>query len=129
MNITLMHLLVAALATWEIVEIWNHGSIFATQRAILQTKDGFFARLMGCGFCLSPWVAAVVLTLLLVTEPPKAFGSLLQALWGTVLLTVRLFVYAFAVARLANLGNDLTHKHSRTPREKFDAPADQSDAA
>jgi hypothetical protein len=101
--LSLLALLVAALAVWEAVEIWHHGEIFAGWRAWLECGSGFFARLLLCPFCLAVWVALPVTILLLLAE-------LLSPWWG-------LPAYLLAAARLSNLGNDITHdRWCRTPR-------------
>jgi len=118
---TITELVIAALATWEIIEIWRHGSIFADRRAYAQAEGygHFLRRLLDCGFCLSPWVAFLLvlcpLTLSLAVDPPRHW--LAGSVWAFFLLW-RYAVYAFAVARLANLGNDLTHSWCRTPDTK-----------
>ena len=99
MNIEPFHLLIWCLATWEIIEIWRHGSIFAGLRARVELYDSMLATLLLCGFCLSPWVAAAVI-----------------ASWATDWWIPRFVITAFAVARLANIGNDLAHDWCRTPR-------------
>jgi len=59
---------------------------------------------MVCPFCLSPWVAILCIVCLRVPEAWLA---------GWVL-------YAFAAARLANLGNDFFKQYTLTPRVTFD---------
>lgn len=113
-----LDLFAAALATWQAVEIWHHGEIFATWRArfdaILDAGDsGFFnyvVAMLRCPFCMSVWVGLVCLMAAYI-------GS-----W------VEYPVYALAVSRLANLGNDLTHKWCRTPRWADEMPMEPSSA-
>lgn len=108
-DMTMITLVIAALAVWQAVEVWHHGAIFASVRARLEVWDTFFSRLLHCPFCLSLWVAwAAVLPPLLV---PSGSGP-----WWAW----RLFVYGLAVSRLANLANDLMHTWCRTPRYVFD---------
>lgn len=128
-------LVLVALAVWEIVEIWRHGSLFARWRAQLEDRrDGWLGRrwlilrqlrggkhallratlaryqanvwawlaeLLLCGFCLTPWIALSVVCLLPYAPVP---------------------FYALAAARLANLGNDLSHAVCRTPRDSAYVP-------
>lgn len=102
---TIDELVIAALAVWEVIEIWRHGSIFASWRAHVELWEGWLGQLLRCGFCLAPWVSwLLVLWLLLLARIHVAFG---------------LIPYGFAVARLANLGNDLAHAWCRTPKDIF----------
>lgn len=121
---TWLDLAVAALATWQAVEVWHHGSLFAGPRAALEVKSGFWARLLLCPFCLSVWVAVVAAVALDRGDrsPPWVdLGWVSRALtWALdqVLLALRAACYALAVARLANLGNDLTRGWCRTPNPR-----------
>ena len=104
-------LVVAALAVWEIIEIWHHSALFAPMRAIVETWDCKIGDLLRCPFCLAPWVSlAVVLLLLGLSEYLDAHGP------RPLAFLVKAPFYAFAVARLANLGNDLSSAYCRTPR-------------
>ena len=49
----------AALAVERITEIIHNGSIFESPRDWASRRSNFFASLLGCGFCLSVWVAAI----------------------------------------------------------------------
>ncbi len=113
---TFMEFLVATLATWQAVEIWHHGSNFAGLRARAELMDNRLGYLLLCMFCLSNWVAYVVALLVLSARLDPAFGWL-----------VALPVYALAVARAANLGNDLTARWCRTPKpDKMFGPDDSN---
>jgi hypothetical protein len=93
---------VLILATTQAIEIFHHGSIMADLRAILQSDgDDFIHSLATCMFCLSFWVAIIVV------------------LWWCLLpwTFFRIPIYALAVSRGANLLNDLTHGFSRTPKD------------
>ena len=50
----------ATLAVERMTEIIHSGEIFETPRHWILQKDNFFSALLGCGFCLSFWVAATV---------------------------------------------------------------------
>jgi hypothetical protein len=102
-------LIVAALATWEILEIWRHSSLLASWRSITENWEGFWGDLTSCPFCMAPWTALVCLVLL-------APYRLLPGEWSLLGLMPTLVIYAFAVARLANLGNDLGYPFCRTVR-------------
>ena len=95
-------LILFSLSTWEIVEIWHHSALLAGWRERANLWNSFWGDLLRCPFCLAPWVAGI--SILLVQLPG----------WiGYIALTV---IAAFAVARLSNLGSDLTHAWCRTPR-------------
>ena len=104
----LLDMFVAVLPTWQIIEIWHHSLLFAGIRAHVELWENKLGELVGCPFCLSPWVALLSVVVLLL---PLWLG--LEA-WYVV--TGRVIWYAFAVSRLANLGNDLFHGKSRTPK-------------
>lgn len=119
-------IVIAGLAVWQIIEIWRHGSLFAEPRARIELWDGVLGTLLRCGFCLAPWVAWLIVT------PPLFLEPFLQSLddpWrrpGLVAINIwRWIVYGFAVSRLANLGNDLTHAWCRTPDRHHDVPFDE----
>lgn len=100
------NLIVAALAAWQAVEIWHHGKIFAEARAIVELWDdtgfrGFVGAVLSCPLCLSVWVGLV---------------TALIMFWAVPMLDI--IVCGLAVARLANLGNDLVHRWCRTPRSE-----------
>lgn len=130
-------LLVAALATWQAVEIWRHSDLFATRRALAEESPGFKAAILRCPWCLSVWVGslamlltvATTLTWKIVNKPTAALD------FGDWLVTIFIapwvwLMYALAISRLANLGNDLTHAFCRTPRQKAQLAAEPSgDAA
>jgi hypothetical protein len=99
-------LIICALATWQAVEIYHHGSIFDSTRARIETYAAkgvygfdFIESLTTCPFCLSVWVAGA--TILLQHTP----------LWPINAILV--------VSRLANLANDATCRFTRTPN-RFD---------
>ena len=102
----LTDLAIAIFATWQIIEIWRHGSLFLSVRACLEECHSSFADFLLCPFCLSPWVACGVLLLL-------SIAHLLQSdiLW--------LCVCSFAVSRVANLLNDVFYSLTRTPKNKL----------
>lgn len=106
-----MELLLVTLATWSIVEIWHHGSIFESPRSMLFrwslkkiTKLSVVPRWIGalfsCPFCLSVWVALILSLTYRFTYP---------------------IIIAFAACRLANLANDLTQRFnvSRSPAPDY----------
>lgn len=99
-----MILAVAALATWQIIEIWHHSSLLAPLRARVEMWTNKLGELLVCPFCLSPWVAMLCVVCLCVP-------SMWLASW---------VVYAFAAARLANLGNDFFKQYTLTPKVNFD---------
>lgn len=107
-------LIIVALATWQAVEIWHHSGLFASQRARVEESDSFGARLLSCPFCLSVWVAAI--TYLWFIIPLPEIAGVFNFLCFLIIGACRVLVYALAISRLANLGNDLTYNWCRTPR-------------
>lgn len=103
-----MDIIIAALATWQIIEIWHHSLLMAPLRSIAEMWDNKIGDLLSCPFCLSPWVGLVCITVLSVAEV------------GWFFLALSAIVKAFAVARLANLGSDFFKRYDRTPKIKFD---------
>ena len=114
----LFDVFIAVLATWQIIEIWHHSLLFAGARARVELWENKLGELLVCPFCLSPWVAALSVIVLLVP-------AWLQ-LSGWYILTTHIIWYAFAVSRLANICNDITRKISRTPKP-FDGILDSFD--
>lgn len=114
---SLLNLVTAAMAIWQVVEIWHHGQLFADWRSRVETwaagVKGWVGNLLTCPWCLSVWVGFLVCGNLLLSDA-------LGAPW------VAFFPYAFAASRLANVGNDLTHHWCRTP--KVGAVVDEGDA-
>ena len=100
--VTLIDLVVLVLATAQAVEVYRHSSM----RPIVRVREYFetsppdtaLHQLGGCMFCLSIWVAFVLVLLY-----PLPF--------------FRILIPALAVARGANLLNDIGHKWCRTPRD------------
>jgi hypothetical protein len=107
-----MNIVVAALAAWQIIEIWHHSKLMASPRSTVETWTGFFGGLLVCPFCLSPWVSAICLSCLALPDivGELGFGYRLASLVanGTI--------HVFAVARLANLGNDVFKQFCKTPK-------------
>jgi hypothetical protein len=107
-----MNLLIAGLATWQIVEIWHHSSLFAAWRSRVELWTNKLGELLCCPFCLSVWVGFGCSGLFQL-PPTWQVSSVLQAI-----------LFGFACARLANLGNDLCYSACRTPRFKLEEVAD-----
>jgi hypothetical protein len=103
-----MELIVAALATWQIIEIWHHSLLFAGRRAVVETWTGKLGELLVCCFCLSPWVALLCVLIL------QSQGT------GLVVWFAKAVIMALAAARLANLGNDYFYTVCRTPKFSLD---------
>lgn len=109
-------ILICGLATWQIVEILHHGHLFARLRASWEVERSFRAALLCCPFCLSPWIAWL---LMLLTDLWPSGGYVIAG--------------GFAASRLANVFNDLTYYANRTPRQQHYAEyvsdeEDQKDA-
>jgi len=102
---------VVGLGVWAAVECLHHGAIFERLRAYLEARGGFFSELFVCPYCLSHNVG---LLLAAVAETV----TVLSTGWSWSILPRYLLVWLAAV-RLANLGNDLAHDRSRTPRPDY----------
>jgi len=113
---------VAALATWQAVEVWRHGAVAASWRARVEAIDPasrrWFVRqlraVLTCPYCLSVWVGLAT-TAVLALPRPTPEGVVSGLAWAAVGVA-KLFVVGLAVSRVANLGNDLTWAWCRTPR-------------
>lgn len=122
---TLTELIVAALAVWEILEIWHHGQITARGRAWMEAIDHWFvSRLAACMFCLAPWVSGLLVVPGLIVSTHVIWSWPWYVGWplGLLSCTAKAVIYALAVARLANLGNDLCYDYARTPKEEVFVP-------
>jgi len=104
----MLNLIVAALATWQLVEIWHHSLLTAPLRSRAEMWKGKPGELLTCPFCLSVWVAACCVLVL-------RFAG--EGLAGRLSVIV---IYTLAVSRLANLGNDFFKQYDRTPKLTFD---------
>jgi hypothetical protein len=111
---SLVAILIAALSVWEILEIWHHSHLFAGWRARSELWDNKAGQLLSCMFCLAPWVSLLVVAALAASE------HLTQHYSRWLGLAVAGPFYAFAIARLANLGNDVCHRICRTPKAGLD---------
>jgi hypothetical protein len=97
---------IVALANWQVVEIWRHGSLFEGWRAYTQAHPGRLCQLLDCMFCLSNWTSLCL-----------AVPVFLCATSGQLTLTwVLLTPYAFAAARASNWLNDCWYSQCRTPK-------------
>jgi hypothetical protein len=94
---------VAALANWQVIETYNHGSLFSGIRAYMEARQDKFGELLSCMFCLSHWTAALVTVGVSYTV-------------GTHMSIVTGVIYTFAVTRLSQLGNDCFYFYGKTPR-------------
>ena len=101
-----MQLIVIALATWQIVEIWHHSVLMAPLRARADLLTGKIGDLLGCPFCLSVWVGMFCAASSEIAYVADRGGSLI--------------LLGFAASRLANLGNDICSDYCRTPKFRID---------
>jgi len=111
----LMSILIASLATWQIVEIWHHSSLFASLRSIVEMWENKIGDLLSCPFCLSVWVSLVCI-----------IGLQCENL-GLAGLAFSVIIKTFAVARLANLGNDFFKKWTRTPKFELSLESEEDE--
>lgn len=116
---SLTDLIIATLAVWEIIEIWHHSSLFANWRAKVETCTGIIGNLLTCMFCLSVWVSFLITTLMIQHLILKQTESSLVLFFAYL---IWVFINGLAVARLANLCNDITHKWCRTPKRDKELP-------
>lgn len=119
--LSLFDFFAVALATGAVLDVWNKGSIFATQRARLQaTQDvtdpetwkGRALELAACPFCQSYHVPFWLLVALLASSHLSA----------TLDFIVHLLVYALAATRLVHVLDGLLPPRLRhsPPREGAD---------
>ena len=108
-----MDILIAALAAWQLIEVWQHSMLLSEWRAEAELIDGRLGELLCCPFCLSPCVSLLMLSIISLAN---VTGYCLD-----------LPVQALACARLANLGNDLCHAFCRTPRFRLPEKAVSND--
>ena len=101
-------LLLAAMANWQVVETFHHGSLFDTFRAYMEARRDWLGELLTCPFCLSHWTGFVFTAMVVfhLWQPAWRWNDL--AVWP---------LFAFAVIRLSNVLNDACHGFSRTPRD------------
>lgn len=107
-------LIVSAVATWQVVEIWRHSSLFADCRARLELFNNYLSNLLLCPWCLSVWVGFGFTALAVTSDLTQSTLPLIPA-------------FAFSVSRLANLANDYFHRYTRTPRSVWNAGTNETD--
>ena len=105
----LVELLLSSLATWAIVEVYQHGDIFSSVRGRMEASESFIARAFQCPFCLSHWVAMLTTGLAIAMWVPELHWS----------LAPHCFLLWLASVRTANALNDLMHSTTRTPKEEL----------
>lgn len=103
-------LIIGSLVVWEVIEIWRHSHLMATWRARVDLWEGRLGELLRCPFCMAPWISFLVVLTLWTSE----YLAQHDARGLAVILSASL--YALAVARLANLCNDVAHRYCRTPK-------------
>jgi hypothetical protein len=120
-DVTLTQLFILALATWESIEIWRHSELTAEARAYVEVAGNEFIKALArCAFCMAPWEAWVIIVA--VDSSPWLLawqdnGTYTYYIMRGVGYLLRTLILGLAVARLANLGNDLTHQWCRTPHD------------
>jgi hypothetical protein len=99
-------------ATGAIIEVWEKGSIFATQRAYVQalqdstdpaTAKGLLLELLTCPFCKSYHIPIYLFAIIAISD----------ALSPGLAFCVRLVTYGLAATRLSNIVNSLLPPHAR----------------
>lgn len=107
-------LTVSAIATWQVIEIWRHSSLFADFRARLELFNNYLSNLLLCPWCLSVWVGFGFTGLAVTSELLQSNLPLIPA-------------FAFSVSRLANIANDYFHRYCRTPRSTWNDNSGNTD--
>jgi hypothetical protein len=111
---TFFDLAVVFLAGMQLVELYQHGSLFGSIRGWAMYRKEMetagetvrswtvrkLAMLLTCPFCEAPWACAIA-----------------AAAWHWGGSIIGLSIFALAASRLANLLNDITHEWSRSPSE------------
>jgi hypothetical protein len=114
----LVDLVLVALATGAVVDVWLNGSIFATARARVETWDNILSELLGCSFCLNYQVPLWLVAFLWMPT--------FLAHW-VVALTCRGVLLWLATGRLAWLINHAVlgpqHGYDRSHTRVFDEKA------
>jgi hypothetical protein len=120
---TVVELVLCVFASAGLVEVFHHGSIFLRFRRwgydhIKHDKwaVAVAAKFVTCAFCESHWTSALAVFGVFYTS--KLLPCIGPWAW--------FFVAAFAVTRGANLLNDLTHAHCRSPRDEDEDEEDQT---
>jgi hypothetical protein len=90
-------LLIIALANWQAVETFKHGSIFEKPRAWLEARGGFISDLLLCAFCLSHWTGLLLVVLHLYDINTPA--------------------YVLSAIRVSQLLHDLFHSKNRIQKD------------
>ena len=110
---TLFGLIISAIATWQVIEIWRHSTLFAEWRAWLELFNNYLSNLLLCPWCLSVWVGFGFAGLALASDLTNSNIPLVPA-------------FAFSISRLANWANDISHSYCRTPNTKWGLPDDDT---
>lgn len=105
----LLTFMLAAVANWQAIETFHHGSIFEQLRARLESRRDWISELIGCPFCLSHWTGTAFAAL-----------SFVYSTWEHLLSPVWLVfpAYVLAVIRASQWLNDRTAHYCRTPNRK-----------
>lgn len=100
-----------ALANWQLVETYHHGSIFEQTRARLESRRDWLSELSDCAFCHSHWTALFLSAL-----------SFTFFAWERPLLPTWLLfpVYVLAVIRASQWLNDKAAPYCRTPNRRIE---------
>ncbi len=100
-----VELVVAALATWQAVEIWRHSNLMAPLRARAELREDKLGELLGCPFCLSVWVGAAACLAMWVPLPEATAAGV--ATGAVCLLLVSLLgVIGYAGTRVGDLWDE-----------------------
>jgi len=105
--VNLVNLLIGILAVNSLVELLRHAHFLAEVRLFVETTPWWWCRMLRCGFCSSYHAAlwAVAGPLILYETFPNPLTKILYWL-----------IVSVALARAAQLLNDLTHGYQRFPK-------------
>jgi hypothetical protein len=114
----LLTFMLAAVANWQAIETFHHGSIFEQLRARLESRRDWISELTGCPFCLSHWTGLAFATLSFVYSTWEHLSSPVWLVFPA---------YVLAVIRASQWLNDRTAYYCRTPNRKVTHGDTESD--
>ena len=108
-----MFIAIAVLAVMEVIDIWRHSALLDRARAHVELWDNKLGQLLRCPFCLSPWLSLLAVLVLDLSDMLIQHGFRLR---GSLIAAP---IYAFGIAKLANLVHDLVKFFDRTPKHEL----------
>jgi hypothetical protein len=109
-------MIVLSIATWALLEVLRHGSIFGGWRERTRLREDFWSDLIGCPFCFSHWIAG---GLDFYFSALMTFEYWSTTSWSTLISYWLLWpIRVLVEVRAANWANDYFHSVNRTPGTK-----------